>query len=98
MKQEDSLTVENQGGTVTALVKALDSFRRIPVATYRVQFNREFTFSDARSIVSYLNALGISDCYASPYFKAKRGSLHGYDIVDHNLLNPEIYLNMEKYS
>ena len=63
---------------------------RIPVSTYRLQFNRHFRFSDARAIIPYLHALGIGDIYASPYFKAKEGSLHGYDIVDHNTLNPEI--------
>jgi len=63
---------------------------RIPTATYRLQFNHQFRFSDAKKIIPYLNELGISDIYASPYFKAKEGSLHGYDIVDHNKLNPEI--------
>lgn len=63
---------------------------RIPVSTYRLQFNYQFTFADARKIVGYLYDLGISDIYASPYFKAKKGSLHGYDIVDPNTLNPEI--------
>ncbi len=63
---------------------------RIPVSTYRLQFNRQFRFSDARKIISYLHKLGITDIYASPYFKTKEGSLHGYDIVDHNTLNPEI--------
>ncbi|MFZ5996743.1 MAG: malto-oligosyltrehalose synthase [Nitrospirota bacterium] len=63
---------------------------RIPVSTYRLQFNHKFTFSDARDIVAYLDELGISDIYASPYFKANKGSLHGYDIVDPTGLNPEI--------
>ena len=63
---------------------------RIPVSTYRMQFNSGFRFSDAREIVPYLHALGISDLYASPYFKARPGSLHGYDILDQNSLNPEI--------
>jgi len=63
---------------------------RIPVSTYRLQFNKHFKFSDAREIVCYLHDLGITDAYSSPYFKAKEGSLHGYDIVDPNLLNPEI--------
>ena len=63
---------------------------RIPVSTYRLQFNRYFKFTDARGIIPYLNDLGISDIYASPYYKAREGSLHGYDIVDHNTLNPEI--------
>ncbi|MGE5892663.1 MAG: malto-oligosyltrehalose synthase, partial [bacterium] len=63
---------------------------RIPVSTYRLQFNRGFTFRDAERIIPFLHELGITDVYASPYFKAKPGSLHGYDIVDHNTLNPEI--------
>jgi (1->4)-alpha-D-glucan 1-alpha-D-glucosylmutase len=72
-------------------VKAnLEIVRRIPIATYRLQLNHLFRFSDARSIVSHLHELGISDCYASPYFLAKKGSLHGYDILNHNALNPEV--------
>ncbi|MDA8413795.1 MAG: malto-oligosyltrehalose synthase [Desulfobacteraceae bacterium] len=63
---------------------------RIPSATYRLQFNSGFRFSDAREIVPYLHRLGISDIYASPYFKAREGSIHGYDILDQNSLNPEI--------
>jgi (1->4)-alpha-D-glucan 1-alpha-D-glucosylmutase len=63
---------------------------RIPGATYRLQFNHNFTFRDAEAVIGYLHDLGITDIYASPYFKAKPGSLHGYDIVDHNQLNPEV--------
>jgi (1->4)-alpha-D-glucan 1-alpha-D-glucosylmutase len=55
-----------------------------------LQFNRWFTFSQAREIVSYLHALGVSDVYASPYFQASQNSLHGYDITDHNKLNAAI--------
>src|SRR5713101_2651398 len=63
---------------------------RIPLATYRLQFTPSFTFADATRLVSYLHALGISDCYTSPYFKACPGSLHGYDVIDHTALNPEL--------
>jgi (1->4)-alpha-D-glucan 1-alpha-D-glucosylmutase len=63
---------------------------RIPVATYRLQFNATFTFRDARAIIPYLAALGISDCYASSYLRAVPGSGHGYDIADPTSLNPEI--------
>jgi (1->4)-alpha-D-glucan 1-alpha-D-glucosylmutase len=63
---------------------------RIPSSTYRLQFNRQFTFNQAREIVPYLDALGIGDCYASPYFQARAESLHGYDITDHNKLNAAI--------
>jgi (1->4)-alpha-D-glucan 1-alpha-D-glucosylmutase len=62
----------------------------IPVATYRLQFNRDFTFSRAADLVPYLASLGITHCYASPYLRARPGSMHGYDIVDHHQLNPEI--------
>ena len=63
---------------------------RIPTATYRVQLHKGFTFNQAREIVPYLAELGISDLYTSPFFQASPGSTHGYDIVDHNHLNPEI--------
>ena len=63
---------------------------RIPTCTYRLQFNRQFTFAQAREIVPYLHALGVSDAYASPYFQARAESLHGYEITDHNKLNATI--------
>ncbi len=63
---------------------------RIPSCTYRLQFNHWFTFAQAREIVPYLHALGVSDAYASPYFHASVESLHGYDITDHNKLNAAI--------
>ncbi len=63
---------------------------RIPRATYRLQFNRNFRFEDARALVAYLADLGVSDCYASPLLRACAGSDHGYDICDHRMLNPEI--------
>jgi len=63
---------------------------RVPTCTYRLQFNRWFTFTQAREIVPYLHALGVSDAYASPYFQAGAESLHGYDITDHNKLNAAV--------
>jgi (1->4)-alpha-D-glucan 1-alpha-D-glucosylmutase len=62
----------------------------IPLSTYRLQFNQQFTFKDAASIVEYLHRLGISDCYASSYLAAVPGSGHGYDVADPTRLNPEI--------
>jgi (1->4)-alpha-D-glucan 1-alpha-D-glucosylmutase len=62
----------------------------LPRATYRLQFNRDFTFAEATGLVDYLAALGISHLYASPFLKARPGSTHGYDITDHNALNPEV--------
>ncbi|MGD1065183.1 MAG: malto-oligosyltrehalose synthase [Vulcanimicrobiaceae bacterium] len=61
-----------------------------PRATYRLQFHAGFRFTDAIAIIPYLARLGISHVYASPYLKARAGSTHGYDIVDHTALNPEI--------
>ncbi len=63
---------------------------RIPTAVYRVQFSPAFGFKAAREIVAYLSELGISEIYASPVFRAKSGSMHGYDIVDPGRLNPEL--------
>ncbi|HEV8434913.1 MAG TPA: malto-oligosyltrehalose synthase [Thermoanaerobaculia bacterium] len=63
---------------------------RVPLATYRLQFNSGFTFDSARRIASYLAELGISDIYASPILKARKGSPHGYDVVDATALNPEL--------
>jgi malto-oligosyltrehalose synthase len=62
----------------------------IPRATYRLQLNAGFTFREATAVVPYLAALGISHVYCSPYFRARSGSTHGYDVVDHNAFNPEI--------
>jgi (1->4)-alpha-D-glucan 1-alpha-D-glucosylmutase len=63
---------------------------QIPLATYRLQLNREFTFKQATGIVPYLSGLGVSHCYISPCLKARPGSMHGYDIVDHSSFNPEV--------
>src|SRR6516162_6191204 len=59
-------------------------------ATYRLQFHRGFTFHDAAKLVPSLSQLGISHVYASPIMEARPGSIHGYDIIDHNRLNPEL--------
>src|SRR6201991_4742727 len=61
-----------------------------PIATYRVQLTADFNFDAAAGIVPYLKSLGITHLYASPFMKARKGSTHGYDIVDHTQLNPEL--------
>jgi (1->4)-alpha-D-glucan 1-alpha-D-glucosylmutase len=66
-----------------------------PRATYRVQLHKGFTFRDATDVVGYLSELGFSHLYCSPITKARPGSTHGYDIVDHNQLNPEIGTDAE---
>ncbi len=62
----------------------------VPLATYRLQFNRDFTFDRATAILPYLRKLGITHLYASPILRARAGSTHGYDIVDYHALNPEL--------
>ncbi len=61
-----------------------------PSATYRLQFNKSFTFDQAAGLVEYLDELGISDIYASPFLMARPGSQHGYDVTNHAKFNPEI--------
>jgi (1->4)-alpha-D-glucan 1-alpha-D-glucosylmutase len=63
---------------------------RVPRATYRLQMQAKFTFDQLAEIVAYLDDLGISDVYTSPVFRASPGSTHGYDVCDHNEINPEL--------
>ncbi|WP_050383263.1 malto-oligosyltrehalose synthase [Bradyrhizobium pachyrhizi] len=62
----------------------------IPIATYRLQLTADFDFDAAAGVTPYLKALGISHVYASPFMKARKGSTHGYDVVDHTKFNPEL--------
>ncbi len=64
--------------------------KRVPGATYRLQFNRDFTFSQAGGALDYLAELGITDIYASPLFRAGPQSTHGYDVCSFNEINPGI--------
>ena len=72
--------------------------QRIPSATYRLQFNNKFGFKEANALIPYLHALGITDLYASPVFKARPGSQHGYDVTDPRTLNPELGNSEEFFS
>jgi len=63
---------------------------RIPLATYRLQFNKNFTFNDATRILDYLRELGITEIYASPILTSRRGSGHGYDVTNSNHLDPDL--------
>lgn len=63
---------------------------KIPVSTYRVQFNKDFRFLDCRDIVPYLHTLGIGALYSSPRFRARRGSEHGYDVASPLRVNSEL--------
>src|SRR2546430_2055271 len=59
-------------------------------ATYRLQFNKDFTFQHASDLLDYLSALGITHIYASPILRSRAGSTHGYDVIDPTRLNPEL--------
>ena len=64
--------------------------RRIPRATYRVQFREHMDFARAASLAPYWRRLSISHLYASPVFTATEGSTHGYDVTDHGALDPAL--------
>lgn len=84
------LTTESSGISECLDRLAAQKHSARPLSTYRLQFNAGFRFADARKLAGYLHALGISHVYSSPILKARPGSMHGYDIADHNELNPEI--------
>jgi (1->4)-alpha-D-glucan 1-alpha-D-glucosylmutase len=62
----------------------------VPLSTYRLQIHRGFPLTSAREIVPYLARLGVNACYTSPYFTAAPDSTHGYDVCNHNEINPEV--------
>lgn len=62
----------------------------IPNATYRLQMHKDFDLTDARELASYLEKLGISHYYLSPISQSRPGSMHGYDVISHGNLNPEL--------
>ncbi len=105
---EESSTDGDQGrnarlasqGILDTLVERLRSSRRLPVSSYRLQFNGSFTFADGLDTLSYLHDLGTTDCYSSPCLQARPGSSHGYDICDHGSLNPDLggYEEFEHFS
>src|SRR5438477_3957975 len=64
--------------------------RCLPEATYRLQLHQGFTFRDAGALTDYFHDLGVTHCYASPFLQSRPGSAHGYDIINHQRLNPEI--------
>jgi (1->4)-alpha-D-glucan 1-alpha-D-glucosylmutase len=64
--------------------------RSVPTSTYRIQLHPRFTFDDAARMAPYLKSLGISHVYCSPYLQAAKGSMHGYDVIDHQKVNAEL--------
>ncbi|HEY3922181.1 MAG TPA: malto-oligosyltrehalose synthase [Gaiellaceae bacterium] len=60
------------------------------VATYRLQLTPQFGFAEARAVVPCLRELGVSHLYLSPALQARRGSTHGYDVVDPTRVSDEL--------
>lgn len=86
-------TTDSAGLLAAELMRAAEqkvAQLQAPAATYRMQMHQGFRFTDATALIPYLHRLGITHCYASPYLKAVKGSTHGYDLVDHGQLNPEV--------
>ena len=91
MRSNPAVLIAESSGISECLDRLAAQKRSVrPISTYRLQFNAGFQFRDAQQLVGYLHALGVSHVYSSPVLKARPGSLHGYDITDHNLLNPEV--------
>ncbi|KAI8817931.1 malto-oligosyltrehalose synthase [Fimicolochytrium jonesii] len=64
--------------------------KKFPTSTYRVQLRKEFGFEKAEALVEYLKSLGVTHLYCSPYLQATPGSAHGYDVVNHSIINEEL--------
>ena len=91
MRSNPAVLITESSGIFECLDRLAAQKRTVrPLSTYRLQFNAGFRFEDAQRLVGYLHALGVSHIYSSPVLKARAGSLHGYDIIDHNSLNPEV--------
>jgi len=90
--------VKTAAGLDEIISKTLAGGKYYPVSVYRLQFNGSFTFIQAAGVVPYLADLGITDCYSSPFFQARKGSIHGYDISDQNKFNPEIGTEDDYYN
>ena len=61
-----------------------------PTSTYRIQLSPEFNFENLKDIINYLDDFGITAVYSAPFFQAREGSTHGYDVVDPLVINSEI--------
>ena len=87
-----SPSVESGGGHERSgpRLRRLPAGRPVPTSTYRLQLNAEFTFDDAVARVPYLARLGITHLYLSPILAAAPGSMHGYDVVDHDRVSPDM--------
>src|ERR1044071_372583 len=91
MRSNPEIFVAESSGIAECLDRlAAQKQSAVPLSTYRLQFNANFRFQDAQRLIGYLHSLGVSHIYSSPILKAREGSMHGYDITDHQSLNTEI--------
>jgi (1->4)-alpha-D-glucan 1-alpha-D-glucosylmutase len=61
---------------------------RVPRSTYRLQIREGFSLFKAADVADYLHDLGADWLYLSPILAAENGSDHGYDVVDHSVIDP----------
>ena len=61
---------------------------RLPSSTYRLQIRESFDLDAAARLADYLSELGVDWVYLSPLLTAATGSVHGYDVVDHTVVDP----------
>lgn len=85
-----SVPPANQEPIQNCVDRMLHAGARAPRSTYRLQLHPGFNFADALNVLPYLRRLGIGDCYLSPVFEARPGSMHGYDVMRHDRVNPEL--------
>ena len=90
MRTIDQAVLPESSSLAEAIEQVVSQTATRPLSTYRIQFHSRFRFQQARELVSYLHELGVSHLYASPFLEARAGSMHGYDIINHEQLNPEI--------
>lgn len=90
MQAASAPSTHTESPVENCIEKVLHSGARTPLSTYRLQLHAGFNFADAEALLPYLQRLGIGDCYLSPVFEARPGSMHGYDVMRHDRLNPEL--------
>jgi (1->4)-alpha-D-glucan 1-alpha-D-glucosylmutase len=90
MRTTDQAVLPESLSLTEALEQVVNEKANRPLSTYRIQFHKGFRLAQASELVSYLHDLGVSHVYASPLLEARAGSMHGYDIINHDRLNPEI--------
>src|SRR5947207_3773148 len=89
MRVTDRTIFPESHSLTEALEQIANEIGTRPLSTYRIQFHNGFKLEQARELVDYLHDLGVSHLYSSPFLEARAGSMHGYDIINHERLNPE---------